>query len=142
MLRWTMLIAAVVALTSLPGCKRSVSWHQKLTLVVNTPQGEVSGSSVTRVENVTSKGPFVLAEARGTFSYWTGEAVAVEVSPGKWLLALLEGEGGTDARHWVYKAYDLGSALGSDGFPSYDAAMAKLRAQPSNTPVSEVPLVS
>ena len=48
----------------------------------------------------------VLPEARGTRSHWTGEAVAVEVLPGKWLFALLEGEGGTDAGHWVYAAYD------------------------------------
>lgn len=135
MLRWITLIVALVALTSLTGCKRSVSWHQKLTLVVSTPKGEVRSSAVTRVENVTNKGTLVLAEARGTRSYWTGEAVAVEVLPGKWLFALLEGEGGTDAGHWVYAAYDLGSALGPDGRPSYDAAMAKLHAQPMNVPV-------
>lgn len=115
---------------------RTISWNQRLTLVVETPQGEVRGSAVTRVENVTSKGALVLAEARGTRSYWTGEAVAVEVTPGKWLFALLEGEGGTDAGHWVYAAYDLGAAVGSDGYPSYDMAMGKLRAQPMDLPVT------
>ena len=136
MLRWIMLIAALGMMAALPGCKRSVSWHQKLTLVIGTPAGEVSGSSVTRVENITNKGALVLPEARGTRSYWTGEAVAVEVLPGKWLFALLEGEGGTDAGHWVYAAYDLNAALGADGYPSYETAMAKLRAQPMNVPVS------
>ena len=77
MLRWTMLIAALAVMAALPGCKRSVSWHQKLTLVIDTPAGKVSGSSVTRVENVTNKGALVLPEARGTRSYWTGEAAAV-----------------------------------------------------------------
>lgn len=135
MLRWIMLIAALAVMAALPGCKRSVSWHQKLTLIIDTPAGEVRGSSVTRVENVTNKGALVLPEARGTRSYWTGEAVAVEVLPGKWLFALLEGEGGTDAGHWVYAAYDLNAALGPDGYPSYETAMAKLRAQPMNVPV-------
>lgn len=136
MLRWILLIAALAVMAALPGCKRSVSWHQKLTLVIDTPAGEVRGSSVTRVENVTNKGALVLPEARGTRSSWTGEAVAVEVLPGKWLFALLEGEGGTDAGHWVYAAYDLNAALGPDGYPSYETAMAKLRAQPKNVPVS------
>lgn len=135
MLRWIMLIAALAVMAAVPGCKRSVSWHQKLTLVIGTPAGEISGSSVTRVENMTDKGALVLPEARGTRSYWTGEAVAVEVLPGKWLFALLEGEGGTDAGHWVYAAYDLKGALGPDGYPGYEAAMTKLRAQPKNVPV-------
>lgn len=113
----------------------TVSWNQRLTLVVETPEGEDSGSAVTRVENVTSKGALLLPEARGTRSYWTGEAVAVEVLPGRWLFALLSGEGRTDAGHWVYAAYDLGAAVGSDGYRSYDAAMAKLRAQPMEVPV-------
>ena len=52
------------------------------------------------------------------------------------LYRLLEGEGGTDAGHWVYAAYDLNAALGADGYPSYETAMAKLRAQPMNVPVS------
>jgi hypothetical protein len=114
----------------------STSWNQRLTLVIETPQGEVRGSAVTRVENRTPKGAQVLAEARGTRSYWAGEAVAVEALPGRWLFALLQGEGGTDAGHWVYAAYNLGAAVGSDGYPSYDAAMGKLRAQPMDVPVS------
>jgi hypothetical protein len=107
--------------------------------VVETSAGEVSASSVTRVENVTSRGVLVLAEARGTRSYWTGEAVALEVLPGRWLFALMEGDGSTDAGHWVYAAYALGTALGTDGHPSYDAAMAKLRGQPKGAPVGLPP---
>ncbi|WP_294982607.1 hypothetical protein [Tabrizicola sp.] len=113
----------------------TVSWNQRLTLVIETPQGEARGSAVTRVENVTSKGALVLAEAWGTRSYWTGEAVAVEVLPGKWLFALLEGESGTDTGHWVYAAYDLNEALAPNGHPSIEAATSKLWAQPMNVPV-------
>ena len=127
---------ALLAFVTFRGCfgGSTVSWNQRLTLVIETPQGEVRGSAVTRVENVTSRGVLALAEARGTRSNWTGEAVAVEVRPGRWLFALLQAEGGTDAGHWVYAAYDLGTAVGADGYPSYDAAMAKLRAQPMDVP--------
>lgn len=128
-------ILAIPFLMPLLACSQKVSWHQKLTVIIDTPDGEVRGSSVTRIENVTSKGPLVLAEARGTRSYWTGEAVAVEVVPGKWLFALLGGEGGTDAGHWAYAAYDLNEAMAQNGHPSIEAAMSKLRAQPKNAPV-------
>jgi hypothetical protein len=133
------LILLLAAAFALIGCKSSVSWHQKLTIVVETPAGEARGASVTRIEKVSNKGSLVLPEARGTRSYSFGEAVVVEVMPGKWLFALLEGEGGTDAGHWVYAAYDLTAALATNGYPSFEAAMEKLRAQPMNVPVP-VPL--
>jgi hypothetical protein len=134
------LIVGVFALglfLAFQGCfgSSSTSWNQRLTLVIETPQGEVRGSAVTRVENVTSKGALVLAEARGTRSYWSGEAVAVEVLPGRWLFGLLSGEGGTDAGHWVYSAYELNASLDANGHPSYGKAMSKLRAQPIYVPV-------
>jgi hypothetical protein len=75
-----LLLAAAFALF---GCKSSVSWHQKLTIVVETPAGEARGASVTRIEKVSNKGSLVLPEARGTRSYSFGEAVVVEVMPGK-----------------------------------------------------------
>jgi len=111
----------------------TVSWNQRLTLVIETPQGEVRGSAVTRVEDRTTKD--LLAPGMALRRTISGEAVLLEVLPGRWLFALLQGEGGADAGHWVYAAYDLGTSLGADGFPSYDAAMAKLRAQPLEVPV-------
>jgi hypothetical protein len=133
------LILLLAVAFALIGCKSSISWHQKLTIVVETPAGEARGASVTRIEKVSNKGSLVLPEARGTRSYSFGEAVVVEVMPGKWLFALLEGEGGTGAGHWVYAAYDLTAAIAPNGYPSFEAAMEKLGAQPMNVPVP-VPL--
>jgi hypothetical protein len=115
------------------GCfgSSSTSWNQRLTLVIETPQGEVQGSAVTRVTKTETSGSLILPEARGVRSTVTGEAVVVEVAPGKFLFALLSrsGEEKRDASHWVYAAYDL-SAPGS-----YGVAMMKLRSQPHDTPV-------
>lgn len=43
---------------------QTVTWHQRLTVTVETPAGEVSGSAVTAVRNVDTTGPLVLMEAR------------------------------------------------------------------------------
>lgn len=69
------------------------NWHQKLTITVETPAGEVSASSVSAVS------------WRKHGSWWsvlgwsydvTGEAVVVEVTPGRYLLALMRGTGTTE----------------------------------------------
>ena len=63
------------------------SWRQKLTLVVETPEGEVTGSSVTEVR-VRFYGRAIGNEVEYDL---TGEAAVVEVLPGRYLFALLEG---------------------------------------------------
>jgi hypothetical protein len=130
------LVVGVLALGSFVafrGCfgGASTGWNQRLTLVVETPQGEVRGSAVTRVTKTDSSGALVLPEARGVRSGVTGEAVVVEVVPGRYLFALLSGSGEEkrDASHWVYPAYDLGAA------GSYGGAMMKLWSQPHDAPV-------
>ena len=121
------------------GClgSSSTSWNQRLTMVIETPQGEVWGAAVTRVTKTASSGSLVLPEARGVRSEVTGEAVVVEVAPGRFLFALLSGsdEEKRDATHWVYPAYDLGAAVGFEGRPSYDGAMTKLGMQQLDVPV-------
>lgn len=128
------LILVVLALSS---CTSETTWNQRLTLIVETRQGEVSGSAVTRVTKTDTSGSLVLPEARGVWSKVVGEAVVVEVAPGKFLFALLSGSGEEkrDATHWVYPAYDLGAAVGFEGRPSYDGAMTKLGMQPLDVPV-------
>jgi hypothetical protein len=111
----------------------TVSWNQRLTLVIETPQGEVRGSAMTRVQERTSRD--LLAPGTAMRRTLTGEAVAVEVLPGRWLFALLQGDGATGAGGWAYKAYDLGAAVGSDGYRSHSLSMGKLRAQPLDVPV-------
>lgn len=115
---------------------QTVSWHQRLTITVETPAGEVSGSAVTAVQNVDSEGALVLMEARGVHSRVMGEAVVVEVLPGRYLFALLEtpsGEGSwaRGATAWVYAAY----GLGQEPDRSYEASMRKLKSQPYDVPV-------
>jgi hypothetical protein len=100
---------ALPALLTLSACQRETSWHQRLTIVVETPTGEVSGSSVTKVVNTETSGSLVLPEARGVRSSVVGEAVVIEVTPGRYLFALLSGsdEEKHSATHWVDSAYKL-----------------------------------
>ena len=74
--------------------------------MIETPQGEVRGSAVTRVTKTETSGSLVLPEARGVRSKVEGEAVVVEVAPGKFLFALLSGSDDweRDAANWVYTA--------------------------------------
>lgn len=68
---------------------------------METPGGEVSGASVTAVE--VDGFPAILPDAGGVESRLMGEAVAVEVAPGRWLFVLLTG-----ALGWAEAAYGLG----------------------------------
>ena len=134
---FALLSLALTAALILPGCKSEVSYNQRLTVVVGTPAGEVRGFAVTQVTKTdTTGGIFLPPEARRVISKVVGEAVVVEVTPGRWLFALLDGreDGLGKAEYLVYPAFALDKALGSDGFRSYEAAMAKLRAQPLDTP--------
>ncbi|RBW46255.1 hypothetical protein DS901_00640 [Loktanella sp. D2R18] len=72
-------------------CTKVYTWNQKLTVTVQTPTGEVSGYSVTEVTKTHSDSWYDLPEARGVRSDVRGEAVVVEVTPGKYLFVLLDG---------------------------------------------------
>jgi hypothetical protein len=130
-----LLILAAIALAGFMAFRvliggQTVSWHQRLTVAVQTPRGEVSSSAVTSVINTETNGVLVLPEARGVRGKIMGEAVAVEVLPGRWLFTLLSGDGWqTDAAHWVYPAYGLESA------GSYQQSMSRLMEEPLNQPV-------
>lgn len=126
------LFLSVLALAS---CTNETSWNQRLTLVIETPQGEVRGSAVTRVTKTETSGSLVLPEARGVRSKVEGEAVVVEVVPGKFLFALLSGsdEWERDAANWVYTAYQLIEV------DSHSRAMGTIRTQPLDTPVPMPP---
>lgn len=113
----------------------TTSWNQRLTVIVDTPTGEVRGSSVVKISNTETMGPLVLPEARGVSSEVRGEAVALEVLPGRWLFALLSGGDVSkgDAGQLVYYTFRLGegrSYLERD----YWSNMQDLRAQPRDTP--------
>ena len=88
MKRVLVVAAVLVALGWVFFSQGRYSWHQRLTVAVETPTGEVSGSSVSAVS------------WRKHGSWWsvlgwsydvTGEALVVEVTPGRYLLALMRG---------------------------------------------------
>lgn len=66
----------------------TVSWNQRLTLVIETPQGEVRGSAVTRV-SFSPRNKVILRDLDSSTLRLKGEATMVEVLPGRWLFALL-----------------------------------------------------
>jgi hypothetical protein len=79
------LIGSSLALT---GCWGGISWRQKLTVTVQTPTGEVSGSSVSRAEMTFAEDAW-LAPGYAYSGAFGGEATFVEVAPGKFLFALM-----------------------------------------------------
>jgi hypothetical protein len=120
---------------ALSSCERDTSWRQRLTIVIETPTGVVSGSTVTEVVKTETSGFLVPPEARGVRSSVTGEAIAIEIAPERWLFALLSGSGDEkrEATHWVYPAYKLSDA------ESYSHAMSIVKAQPYDAPVPMPP---
>ena len=73
--------------------KDRYSWRQKLTITVETPAGEVSASSVSAV---SWRKHWIRWDGMGWSHDLTGEAVVVEVMPGRFLFALLKGAGTTE----------------------------------------------
>jgi hypothetical protein len=85
--------AALFALVWVVVNKDSYSWHQKLTITVETPAGGVSASSVSAV---SWRKQWIRWDGMGWYYDLTGEAVVVEVAPGRFLFALLKGAGTTE----------------------------------------------
>ena len=79
-----LLIPLLLALFALTGCER-YAWHQKLTVTVETLEGEVSASSVSAV---SWRKQWIRWDGMGWYYDLTGEAVVVEVTPGRYLFAL------------------------------------------------------
>jgi hypothetical protein len=78
-----------LAAVGLVGCGGN-SWHQKLTVTVNTPLGEVSGSSVSEVQLTLAEDALWTTSGYAYGASHSGEAVVVEVAPSKYLFAVLE----------------------------------------------------
>lgn len=87
------LALALVAMPALvlAGCGDRWSWHEKITVEVETPHGVKVASSVVRKTLRHNSGWFNPPEARGASQSLSGEAVVLEVAPGKYLFALLKG---------------------------------------------------
>ncbi len=85
--------AVVVALGWVVFSQGRYSWHQKLTITVESPSGEVSASAVSAVR---WRKHWFDWDGMGWSYGLTGEAVVVEVTPGRYLFALLKGAGTTE----------------------------------------------
>ena len=86
-MRW---LAAVTVLALLPllGCSsRDYTWRQKLTVIVNTPSGERSGSSVTEFHGAVG---YALDVGRTGNSGVIGEAVVIDLGNNKYVFVLLD----------------------------------------------------
>ncbi|MBC8035621.1 MAG: hypothetical protein H7X89_00160 [Rhizobiales bacterium] len=83
-------ILILVASFAMTGCSDSgTEWHRKLTVVVDTPAGEVAGSSVQK-EYISEKGGYWFSlEASGANFRQTGEATVIDLGSGRYLFALM-----------------------------------------------------
>ena len=84
----------LLLLLVLPGCREEHQWRQATTVTVETPSGDRSGTAVVEVTAWFGKVP---ASANEVEYRIRGEAVVVEVAPGKYLFALL---GGSEERFY------------------------------------------
>jgi len=99
-------------------------WKQKITVSVETPQGVKKASSVQHIQvHLGKKHP--PNGARGA-SYETGEAVVLELAPGKYLFALLKGEKSTGNAEYIagYTFY------GAEKAPHIEEANEAVLSQP------------
>ena len=86
-----LLVLVLLPLLLLAGCTREYEWQQKLIVTVETPMGQRSGESVLAGQMRVANSALLPPEARGAFISLQGEAVVVEVAPGRYLFALLNG---------------------------------------------------
>ena len=115
----------------------SYTWHQRLTVIVDTPAGQVRGAAATAVRVVQTVGALTLPQARGLHTYASGEAVVVEVLPGQFLFALLTSEDTRpmgDAGAWAYTAFDLTNRIAQGSMSSFQVTKT-LSDEPRDTPI-------
>lgn len=94
---WIFMFSTLAALT-LAGCRPSYEWNQKLTVVVETPNGERSGSAVTQVTARIGEGSVMLTNAAYKVE---GEATVVDLGHRKYLFALLANSGANATEYWA-----------------------------------------
>jgi len=84
------LVFIALSAISLSSCDEEWSWNQKITISVLTPSGTKVASSVQR-GTIIKYGWWQHQWGYDGTEYLRGEAVALEVAPGKFLFALLSG---------------------------------------------------
>ncbi|MCB1420406.1 MAG: hypothetical protein KDJ74_15925 [Notoacmeibacter sp.] len=137
-IRFLSIACAFAVLPLLAGCEEWHSWREKRTITVETPQGTVSASSVVSVkaEIATSE---LAKKTAGSPVAWRikGEAVVLEVAPGRYLFALLSQSGHTALRLFSnWDAYDPRKGP----LPAGEVAAAP-RNQPKELPRDHFPML-
>lgn len=127
----------LVLLVVLAACTRDEHWNQRLTLVIDTPGGQVTGSVVQRIdweaETGLSKAAFQGVDSSSTSLRVTGEALAVEVAPGRWLFALLKGDKGWQGEPGLNAGYAIAVPLGLHA--RSPEGVAAILSTPKDTPI-------
>lgn len=88
--RFLPVLAVAMLAVVLAGCGNSYEWNQKVTVTIETPQGERSGSSVM-LARYDAGIPFIVGDARGGGFRLQGEAPTVDLGGGRYLFATLAG---------------------------------------------------
>lgn len=93
--RYLVLVLNLVVVVALSGCDvfgfHEWEWRQKLTIIVDTPYGPRTGSSVVNVDVGVSPKWWGVGDSAGSgWSSLAGEAVIVDLGTGRHLFALLE----------------------------------------------------
>ncbi len=112
---WGLILVFLTLMTlGLAGCSsESWSWHQRLTLIFATPDGDVSGSAVIEVS---------WSEVNSVHNYpggYRGEASVVNLGSGRYLFALLDEQ----TKYLAFETFNGGPGIGEKIF----AAMAQFR---------------
>ena len=103
----------------------SHAWRQRITFVVATPQGEKTGSAVQAVEWTPNP---IFKDGAAFHLTLKGEAVAVEIAPGRVLFALLYRQGEYE-HSGLLALYQFGGGRPDRGdFPWADSDFAAVRA--------------
>jgi len=126
-----------VVLLVLTGCSPSETWNQRLTLVIETPQGEVRGAVVQRIDwegtGAIGKALFDGVDPSSASVRVTGEALAVEVVPGRWLFALLKGGEGWQGEPGLNAGFAIAVPRGH--FAKSAEGVREIVGFPKDTPV-------
>jgi hypothetical protein len=131
----------LMALLSLSACTRDEYWNQRLTLVIDTPTGPITGSVVQRIDWQAATGLYKTAfqgvDPSPASLRITGEALAVEVAPGRWLFALLKGDQGWQGQPGSNAGYAIAVLLGH--FALSPEGVDAILAYPKDTPIALPP---
>ncbi|HQU68867.1 MAG TPA: hypothetical protein PLI43_11825 [Albidovulum sp.] len=112
-------------------------WHQRMELVIDTPEGEVRGDAVQEARFTAARGTLkkIMRVNSGSAGYgFRGEAVVVEVEPGRWLFALLKsGEGSLGS-----PGLNLATLVGKPKrlYPATEETVALVKALPLDQPLT------